>query len=238
MVVGCGLEVIFFDATGTLFDVRDSVGTIYSEIAARHNVPTDAAELDISFRTAFDTKTREAFPPGGLLGPGAEKAWWKDVVAHVLSGAIPTSTFERYFDDVFDVFRSKQAWIVYEDTRASLEKLRAAGYGLAIISNFDTRLLDVLAALEIDGLFDKVVLSWRVGAAKPDIRLFLRALEEMKVTSGRALHVGDSPEEDAEGALSAGIQPVLLDRDGRFQNWSRGLRVESLTELCSIILKP
>jgi FMN phosphatase YigB (HAD superfamily) len=49
-----------------------------------------------------------------------------------------------------------------------------------------------------------------------------------------AVHVGDSPEEDVEGARAAGIEPVLLVRDGDLA--IEGVRTtRSLAEVAELV---
>ena len=55
--------------------------------------------------------------------------------------------------------------------------------------------------------------SAEFGAAKPDPAIFARGLELAGVRPEEALHVGDSPVEDGEGARAAGIRAVLIGRD-------------------------
>jgi putative hydrolase of the HAD superfamily len=53
-----------------------------------------------------------------------------------------------------------------------------------------------------------------LGVAKPDRAIFSHALELAGAGPEEALHVGDSPVEDVEGALAAGLRAVLVVRDG------------------------
>jgi putative hydrolase of the HAD superfamily len=82
-----------------------------------------------------------------------------------------------------------------------------------VVSNWDCSLHDVLVAAELRPRVDGVVTSAETGAAKPDPAIFARALELAGVSAAEALHVGDSPREDVEGARSAGIEAVLVVRD-------------------------
>jgi putative hydrolase of the HAD superfamily len=61
---------------------------------------------------------------------------------------------------------------------------------------------------------DAVVISAELGVAKPDPAIFNAALERLGAVAGDALHVGDSIEADVEGARAAGIEAVLVARDG------------------------
>jgi putative hydrolase of the HAD superfamily len=102
----------------------------------------------------------------------------------------------------------------WEDAAPALEELRARGLRLVVVSNWDCSLPQVLAQAGLTRLVDGVVASAPVGAAKPDPRPFARALELAAVAPGEALHVGDSPVNDLEGARAAGIRGVLLARRG------------------------
>ena len=50
-----------------------------------------------------------------------------------------------------------------------------------------------------------------VGVAKPDPRIFAIALERLGVAPEHAIHVGDTPAADVDGAIAAGVTPVLVD---------------------------
>ena len=82
--------------------------------------------------------------------------------------------------------------------------------------------------------FDEVVSSASVGYRKPDKAIFDIALERMGVAACEAVHVGDLPEADGEGALSAGIRPVLIDRTNKHVD-TPFERVPLLTDLVSLL---
>jgi putative hydrolase of the HAD superfamily len=102
----------------------------------------------------------------------------------------------------------------FPDAAPSLAELRARGVRLVCVSNWDFSLPDVLARCGLLNHLDGVVTSAAVGARKPDPRIFAAALDVAACAAGDALHVGDTPEEDLEGARAAGIRALLLDRDG------------------------
>jgi putative hydrolase of the HAD superfamily len=102
----------------------------------------------------------------------------------------------------------------YPDAAPALAELRALGVRLVCVSNWDYSLPDVLARVGLADELDGVVTSAAVGARKPDPRLFEAALEVAGCAADEALHVGDTPTEDVEGAKAAGIRALLIDRDG------------------------
>lgn len=227
------LDVVFLDAAGTLFEVRGSVGKVYSEVAKRYGVDASPEKLEEAFVEAFRRKSFEGIPPdGGEDRVVREKLWWLEIVQDVFAGKLPVATLQQYFEEVFETFRKADAWLLFSDTRTSLQRLRAGGYRLGIISNFDSRLRDLLINLGIHSMFEHVTFSWCVGAAKPDARIFHSALEAMNVLATKAVHVGDSLHEDFTGAHEAGLRAVLLDRCNLHPGWAGGCRIQSLSELC------
>jgi HAD superfamily hydrolase (TIGR01549 family) len=102
----------------------------------------------------------------------------------------------------------------YRDAAPTLAELRALAVRLVCVSNWDYSLPDVLARVGLADELDGVVTSAAVGARKPDPRLFEAALEVAGCAADEALHVGDTPTEDVEGAKAAGIRALLIDRDG------------------------
>jgi putative hydrolase of the HAD superfamily len=119
----------------------------------------------------------------------------------------------------------------WEDAAPALVQLRAAGLRLVVVSNWDCSLPEVLDGIGLGPLVDAVVTSAKVGAAKPDARIFEAALELAGCAPGEALHVGDSAEDDLMGAIGAGLRGLLLDRRG-----TRGTAtVTSLSELPALL---
>ncbi len=90
-------------------------------------------------------------------------------------------------------------WKVYPDTEQVLKALRSNGIRTAVVSNIAW---DIRSVLESNGAeVDEYVLSFEVGAAKPDPRIFEVALSRLGVTAQDTLMVGDSQENDGAAAL-------------------------------------
>lgn len=102
----------------------------------------------------------------------------------------------------------------YPDAAPALRELRYSGEKLVAVSNWDCSLPAVLERCGLDGLLDGAVSSAVAGARKPDPAIFQQALELAGCGPEEALHVGDTAEEDVEGARAAGIRSLLIDRDG------------------------
>lgn len=102
----------------------------------------------------------------------------------------------------------------FPDAPPALSELRGVGLTLVCVSNWDCSLPQVLERCGIGRLLDGVVTSAEAGARKPDRAIFERGLELAGCGAADALYVGDTPAEDLDGAGSAGIRAMLIDRDG------------------------
>lgn len=212
------MKAIFFDAADTLFRVRGGVGEVYARVARRFGAQPDAAAIERAFARAFRSAPPLAFP--GATDDSIErleKEWWRRLVTEVFEEIGMFPRFAEYFNALFEAFRGIEAWELFPETVPTLEALKHRGLYLGIISNFDSRIFDVLSALGIERFFDSVTISSRAGSAKPAKAIFLVALEQAQVKAASALHVGDSLREDVEGARAAGLKALLLDRQGRFR---------------------
>jgi putative hydrolase of the HAD superfamily len=234
-------KVVFFDVAGTLIRVRDGVGVQYARVAARFGVLPDPAVLAREFPRAFRAAPPMAFPgaPADAI-PGLEREVWRGIVREVFAGAgvlpqFAPGAFDAYFAAVYRHFAAPGVWEIYPDVLPALEALRAQGCTLGIVSNFDSRVVRILEGLGLSPWFRSVTLSSAVGVTKPDPAIFVGALAQHGIAPAEALHVGDSPAEDGEGARAAGLRAVVVDRAGRHADRPGMVRVASLTELLPMI---
>jgi putative hydrolase of the HAD superfamily len=105
----------------------------------------------------------------------------------------------------------RHLWCATADgTFANLERLRAAGLRLGVVSNSDGRVEAALTAAGLRDCFEVVIDSALFGSEKPDPAIFRAALEALGVAPNEALYVGDLYEVDVLGARAAGIEAILL----------------------------
>jgi putative hydrolase of the HAD superfamily len=121
----------------------------------------------------------------------------------------------------------------YPDALEALGVLRERGHVLVIASNWDCSLPDWLGPAGLLELVDGVVTSAEAGAAKPDPAVFRGALELAGAEPADAVHVGDSLDNDVEGARAVGLRAILVQRDGDPPAGVEAVRV--LTELPSLL---
>lgn len=210
-------QVIFFDAVGTLFGVRGSVGLVYQAVARQHGVELDATQVNLAFHQCFKVAPPCTFPGATLAEiPDLEFQWWLKLAEQTFSQAGALNQFQdfpTFFSDLYAHFKTADPWFVYSDTVPTLEKLKRLNIPIAILSNFDSRLYSVLQALDLEKYFDSVTISTEVGVAKPDPKIFSIALAKYNCPPAEAWHIGDSVKEDYEAAKAAGLRGILLNRE-------------------------
>lgn len=217
MTVATDPQVIFLDAVGTLFGIRGTVGEIYQAFAQRVGVTVDAVALNQAFITSFQAAPKPAFVNVDPAALGEyEFAWWQAIAAQSFErvGVLDQfADFSDFFVSLYDHFATAQPWFVYPDVVPALTYWRSQGIELGVLSNFDSRLYQVLKVLDLAPFFSSVTLSTEVGVAKPDPQIFQAALAKHPVAPGRAWHIGDSFTEDYRGARAAGLTGIWLKRE-------------------------
>jgi putative hydrolase of the HAD superfamily len=216
-------HAVLFDAAETLFTTRGSVGEIYAAFGRQYGSRADADDIQAAFVRHF----RGAGP----VSVQDEKRWWKDIVYGVFSDVGMVRNFDEFFDRVYDNFRDAQGWMLFPETLDTLKQLKSLGLKLGVISNFDTRIFSVLDALGIRDFFDAITVSSEVGYSKPDRGIFDAAVRALGVPASAVLLVGDSPHDDVEAAIGAGLSAVLIDRNNRHPAKTHLRRITSLTEV-------
>ncbi|HMJ05126.1 MAG TPA: HAD-IA family hydrolase [Chthoniobacterales bacterium] len=204
--------MIFFDAAGTLFHLPKGVGYHYALVGGRVGLALDAAALDLAFARVW--KDMPPRPVTGVPREDDDKGWWRLLVGRVFEQVAPaTEELDRdaFFEVAYAHFAEANVWALYPEVVDVLERLQSS-HRLGVISNFDGRLRMILEGLGISKFFSIFAISSEVGADKPDPFIYRRALELSGVAPGEALHVGDDPVRDWEGAAAAGIPIFKLER--------------------------
>ncbi len=129
---------------------------------------------------------------------------------------VPATGRETVRSTLLALHQERHLWAGLRDgTMAAMEKLRAAGLRLAVVSNSDGRAEEGLAAAGLLEQFEFVIDSQLVGFEKPDPRIFAAALDRLGLGPAEAIYVGDIYEVDVVGARAAGMEAILLDPNGQ-----------------------
>ncbi len=193
---------MWLDAAGTVLHPAESVATVYASFARRrgHDVTANVLKPRLVEAMGAHRGLREADPTW--------RAYWQAVV----DASIGASD-EGLLDALYEHYAKPEAWTVAPGTVAFIEQARAAGSKVAMISNWDTRLRPMLAAMGLLDAFDVVVVSGEEGVEKPAPAIFERTAGRLAVPPTRSLMVGDDPISDIEGARSVGAFVMRFGSD-------------------------
>jgi putative hydrolase of the HAD superfamily len=202
---------VTFDALGTLVALEPPAPLLRKGLREHADVEISPAQADvalaaeISYYRAHLDEGRDRESLASLRRRCTER----------LREALPASAHGIEIGSLEAILLEALRFSAFADARGAIEAVRRLPARVLVVSNWDVSLEDVLSRLRLAPLLDGVVTSAGAGARKPSEAIFARALELARVAPERAVHVGDSVEEDVAGARRAGIEPILLTRDGR-----------------------
>lgn len=140
---------------------------------------------------------------------------------------------ERAVEEAVRSDRERSLWCSTRPWVAEgLERLRAAGWRMSVISNADGRVAAMLEELGLAGYFERIFDSAILGIEKPDPAIFHHALAELGLRPEDTLYVGDIYHVDVLGANRAGVAAVHLDLFGSYEGWP-GARLRDVGELAA-----
>ena len=122
---------------------------------------------------------------------------------------------DELFQHIEQAFVDRSSWFIFPDVVPAIEAIKAAGIRIGVISNWVWGAPELLHDVDLARHFNGLTISARVGFMKPSPRIFEHALEQLRATPGKSIHVGDSYAADVEGARRVGITPVLINRYGK-----------------------
>jgi putative hydrolase of the HAD superfamily len=144
-------------------------------------------------------------------------------------------SIERAFAEIEDYHRAHNLWgCPHPSVDRVLEELRRQGVKLAVVSNSDGRLEELLDRFALCRYFDAILDSTVEGVEKPDPEIFRIAAERVGAAPQRAVHVGDLYWVDVVGARAAGVEPVLIDPAGLWPQ-SDCVKIRDLTAVPELV---
>lgn len=228
-------QLVTFDCAQTLVRVDWQPAMIAVESASRAGMAFDrqvAAEV-------YDRKLRSRWPEFMQLNLQRDEGvladfWHRLTVDWMTEAGLPHARAEEVVAHANEMLFGPESTVftLYDDTLECLQSLRTAGVRMAVVSNWDNSLHRTLRMFGLTEYFEHVVASLEEGVEKPEPRIFHIALERAGVAPGDALHVGDNPVDDWQGARNVGMRALLIDREATERS---DVRITSLCQLVEVL---
>lgn len=232
------LDAVLLDAGETLLFMRPSFVGAYVIVCREAGIEVDEDRLRPGLdRAAAMIERRQRTRSDLRTDPETELALWVEFNHTVfecigLPDVDPLDLSHR----MEEAYESGRLTTPEPDTLPTLERLRAAGLQLGIVSNASPGMERLLRRSGILERVDAVAISAIDGWEKPSPRLFEICLERLGVVPERAIHVGDSLSADLAGARAAGLAGFVHFANGdRFSGTHDGPSIHRLSELPDLL---
>jgi len=199
------VKAVIFDAEGTLFHLKSSVGAIYAKVLASFGRKVPAPEVEARFRRLWP-EIREGLT---VFGKEACLAFWKKAFFTTVSPWLDGLPREKAFLLAYEYFARPEAFSPATGFPEVLLLLQRYGIKTALLSNWDERLRRLVSSLRLERALSAILIACELGVGKPHPLAFHLACEALGVRPEEALMIGNDPEEDYRGALQAGLKALL-----------------------------
>jgi len=231
-----GIDLLCLDAGNTVVFLDH---TRLADLCARRGFAASAAALERAegeAKIALDCGVQLDVPWSRAHLPKA-RGWGKTMATLLARAGLAPDRVPELLDALWADHCALNLWsLVPLGLNDALDRVRAVGVRVAIVSNSEGMLEPLFERLGIRPAMDLVVDSGIVGVEKPDPRIFRIALDRFGVTPDRAFHLGDNFATDVLGARAAGIRVALVDPYGHLQGRHADvLRVPGAVEMAHAI---
>jgi putative hydrolase of the HAD superfamily len=219
------LRAVVFDVDFTLAKPGPDLGPEgYRRLGARHGLELDPARHDEARRAAIAGLERSP-------EHDHDEELWILFTQRIIEGMGGVGDTYAAAAEMTEAWERADHFELYPDVLDTVGELRGYGLEVGLLSNTG-RDLDLFVAHH--GLVVDALLTSRVhGKAKPHASIFRGLLDLLDVLPEEAVMVGDSVEDDVDGALAVGMRALLVDREGRYPD--RPDRLDDLTGLAATL---
>lgn len=208
------IEAIFFDFYNTLVRFWPPLPQI--QHAACQNlgirVPPERLARGYAIADLYFNEENHRLPLGERDAAGRDEffARYEQIILEEAGVAVSLRMAKQIWDMAISV---PKEFVEFEETRPVLAELRKRGYRLAVLTNLRRDMTELTQQLGIHEYLEFCITGREV-AEKPATAIFAAGVQRMGVRPDQAMHVGDQPRSDVQGARDAGLYPVLIDRGG------------------------
>jgi HAD superfamily hydrolase (TIGR01509 family) len=209
MTVMAQVRAVLFDYSGTLFRLEEDASWF-------RGMQVDEREVDGHVQAELMRRLTAPTGQSVDMTPDAYHAWVnRDLAPHLHREAYlhvlrESGLADHHAESLYQRVIDPSCWTPYPDTAAVLQGLHRRGVKIAVVSNISFNLRPAFEMLGVADDVDEFVLSFEIGATKPNPEIFTTTLSRLGVAAEEALMVGDSEEADG-GARAVGCDFALVD---------------------------
>ena len=209
------MNALLFDLDDTLLDYSGGVDESWREACVTCCAPMG---LDVERLMTTLAETRQSFwsDPSRHRQErvNMERAWQRIAGQALASLGVSRDGLDAAMAREYAA-RRRAVMQLFPDARETLERLRARGVPLGLVTNGDAgQQRDKIKRFELAPFFEVIVIEGEFGAGKPDEAVYRHALDRLGVVPGEASMVGDHLEFDVAGPQRLGLRGIWLDRPG------------------------
>ena len=204
------LRAVVFDVDFTLARPGPDLGPVgYRELGLRYGLSLDPARYEQARAAAFSEVKRHP-------ELDHDEEIWVLFTERIIQGMGGVGDTYRAAVEMERRWSHSAHFELYDDALPALEAVRAEGLKIGLLSNSSRNLGEFVRHHGLDS--DAVLTSHAHGKTKPHDSIFRAILDLLDVEAWDAVMIGDTLDEDIEGARAVGMRAVLLDRENRYPN--------------------
>jgi putative hydrolase of the HAD superfamily len=208
------IKAIFFDFYNTLVRFWPPLPQIQHAACQNLGIRVPAENLARGYAVAdlYFNEENHRKPLGDRTTEDRDEffARYEQIILDEAGVAVSLRMAKQIWDMAISV---PKEFVEFEETRPVLAELKQRGYRMAVLTNLRRDMDELTQSLGIKQYLEFTITGREVGE-KPATAIFEAALRRMAITPEQAMHVGDQPRSDVQGARDAGLRPVLIDRGG------------------------
>ncbi len=200
------IKAVVFDGDGTLYDVADSIGHQYSPIFIKHGVNATPDEINDVIHDAWKDFEIHYLDRESNYETTCEREeeLWKKFVSRVATQFHNDDVPSEMLDEVYSHFSLARSRELLPQVREALLMLKDNNYYVALLTNNDLRIHDLIVELNLSSLIDRTLCACELGVKKPSVQCFERAERKLGFSPEELLYIGDNYEQDFIPAKAAG----------------------------------
>ncbi len=226
------IKVVFFDVYGTIAHFFPSKYKIQTAACKNFGISLTPEYVSLGYKNADQLMSKQnAKYPLRKMNAREQNLFFIKYEQEILR-ANNISVKDSVALEIFKIVKNFPRKLeLYQDVIPCFKKIKDINVMVGLISNLNESSKSLVDTLGLSENIDYAITSKEAGFEKPHPGIFHSALKQSKSSAKNALHVGDQIFSDVNGAESAGIRPILLDRNDFYKNYTYCEKISSLEDL-------